>query len=874
MRILSVRLIGATILLCLSISGVSQLSSTPAYQIPDPNPELSNKLEYFEYLLDELDHRRRLQFLFPNIQNLTDGIPIGYVQTSTGNLTFERRDLVVLGIESLIASRVYDSRDLEGIGFGPGWRLTLIESIRLQDNHVVYTSGNGSRQSFYPIGAGRFSPSEGSQILSDSSLVIAGSSAVIVRADGSVLEFRKLAGTEELALVRSTSGAGVEVTYSYNGNQLLEIVQYGKSVLRLAWMGDRVTRISDASGREVHYGYDSLDRLVQVTDIGGQSWTYTYDGLNRIVAAAYPDGETYLELNYDENGRVSRSLSVREFTYDYFEDVTTVSEVTGDRHVFKRTETGATVGYSNSLGIEWHIVLDSRSRPIKMVKSGVVFGFTYEGSRLATIEHSGGFQRFHYDEAERFTHVTGNPVAGSKPKRASYNTLGETVVTDSGRRIQFSHDESGRLSVLEENDRVYHLAYDDNGFIDRISRGPAKVAFMRDHQGRIASVRYPDGTASRYSYDVIGNRDKVEFSNGASMTLKHDGRGNIVKVLDKTVTGIEFEQSYAIDRHNRIVRVRFPGSTELSVAYDGLGRPSHFNMAGQTVYVDYEVTGVPVQIRSAEEKRTLVAKRSESVFQPSRPMHRVFMHNEQRSPRVMRYGPVAISLDSMDVGITPIAYDAIPGYAMADSALFISKFWLKESNPSKVEKPSNPVFQPPEYESTNCCMQCPWTSTCGWLCTTFIGTSPELENTCICSPVYNGPSCAPGIQWAKNAARQTVVSALLDIPYGPREEGLSVDCPHLDQIARPVQGKEYHICLDIPVSPSNTVYVGHTHPLFMDSDVGETIYCGEDSLGKLISVDHVVDTNRDNEKCTDTDKAIATEYPLLMRGPSGSITDC
>jgi len=51
----------------------------------------------FLQLIEELDVRKRVNVLYPNLQSIFDGVQVGFVNVSTGNLTFLRRDLVVDG---------------------------------------------------------------------------------------------------------------------------------------------------------------------------------------------------------------------------------------------------------------------------------------------------------------------------------------------------------------------------------------------------------------------------------------------------------------------------------------------------------------------------------------------------------------------------------------------------------------------------------------------------------------------------------------------------------------------------------------------------------------------------------------------------------
>ena len=131
---------------------VGQVASPlPSYQVPDPGKDSEERLAYFAYLLEELDVRRRLQFLFPNPQSIFDGVSLGFVQTSSGNLTFERRDLVVIGEETILASRIHDSRNDLNFGFGPGWQLNLAETLNVEDDRVIYQDDNGAKHAFKRI---------------------------------------------------------------------------------------------------------------------------------------------------------------------------------------------------------------------------------------------------------------------------------------------------------------------------------------------------------------------------------------------------------------------------------------------------------------------------------------------------------------------------------------------------------------------------------------------------------------------------------------------------------------------------------------------------------------------------------------------------
>ena len=359
------------------------------------------------------------------------------------------------------------------------------------------------------------------------------------------------------------------------------------------------------------------------------------------------------------------------------------------------------------------------------------------------------------------------------------------------------------------------------------------------------------------------------------MRIQHDGRGNIVDVIDVTPKGVELTQSYEIDRHNRVTSIEFAGSTKLNVSYDNLGRPDRFSVDDSVVTVEYLSDGEPIRLRSGQESLTIESNQIKSPFLQITTSPRAFLHNDRRMQGQPDYGVVQISKNTLDIGIVPVEFKMVPGYLNAASTLLTMKSWLSEANRNKVEKPSNPIFQPPEYESTNCCVVCPWMSTCGWLCTTHFSTGPYEQQTCLCVPIYSGPTkCTPTTAWAVDVARTTTSNHLLGLPYGPKEEGVAVDCPSPDAVARTSKTAAYDICLSISISPTNTVYTGHTHPLFTKSDVGKTITCDGAPVDTLEDLDHVKATNDANEKCSKQDGITAAIKPLLLRTPKGSIKEC
>src|SRR5215470_14371158 len=104
----------------------------------------------------EFSSRARANVYFSNPQSLFNGVQVNFVNVGTGNLTFLRRDIVASGRIPIVVARVYDSSSLGSIDFGPGWRLSAAESIRLLDGKARLLSENGSPIDFVDAGNNTF----------------------------------------------------------------------------------------------------------------------------------------------------------------------------------------------------------------------------------------------------------------------------------------------------------------------------------------------------------------------------------------------------------------------------------------------------------------------------------------------------------------------------------------------------------------------------------------------------------------------------------------------------------------------------------------------------------------------------------------------
>ena len=271
------------------------------------------------------DRRLRLSVLHPNPQSVLDGLRAGFVNVSSGNLTFERRDIVVPGIRPVVLSRIHDTRIRTNHDFGPGWRLSLAEEVYFQDGGTLYVDRAGAQYRFRAGVSRMYVPDPPLPRISKARLSLSGNLAVL-QMRGETRVFAR-AGTDErrFLLKRIDSSAGGWIEFSHRDGRVEAVFDEDGLVLRAERDAkERIVLVSDRHGRTVRYGYDPEGRLAEVHDLAGNLWLHEYDAADRLTAAIGVDGDPYLRVRYDAAGRVAWTSGEAEFGYAYGADRTEV----------------------------------------------------------------------------------------------------------------------------------------------------------------------------------------------------------------------------------------------------------------------------------------------------------------------------------------------------------------------------------------------------------------------------------------------------------------------------------------------------------------------------------------------------------------------
>ena len=729
-------------------TGLALGASTASVDPPShPSTVTDESLAVYAELVKETELRRRVNVLYPNPQTIFDGLQIGYVSVRHGNLTFRRRD-IVSGTNPLARIvRVYDSRIQTGRDFGPGWRLSLAEQLTVKDGSLVYTDGSGARHYFARSGTGSNreqlvseqvqvgaadDASQGTSTLAPgtytaypptpqhaSTTIEVADSLAILRKDNETRVFESSVGptgdgsTFHLTHLRSSAESFVAI--SVQNGLISEVSDADGSVFEmLRDRRGRIVSIQDRWGRVVDYRYDASGRLGEAVDIAGNAWAYEYAAHGQLTRAIGPNERDILRITYDEMARVRESHSGRQYSFAYTPTETIVSESTGHSHEFGQNAVGVTYRFDSTNGIWWQLEFDERNRVTVIQSSRGGYRYTY-GSQgeitnaIETTANGNDTRTYQYDDAGRIASVYSQDGTITTIDYAN----GSTRINDPLAQFAFEVLSSGKIAQVEKDGTIVRTDYDADGNLAAFHNGARAVNFDHDSLGRISAIQYANGAINQYQYDQLGNRSSIDFGIGGTVRYKHDPAGNIVEVAVTEGDGEEKRQSVLIGDMNRVENIAYEGLGTLDIAYDRMGRAISFDIDSDVISVEYTGPDRIGRIFSRATGATWSPSDDEAIewkFQEMLDARLTVLQNESSGAAHPDYGIAAFDESSFAVeGRDPMSL-GVPGLLEARQVFAVADplFSGNERDAMMVfEKPSNAVFQPLEYRSTNCCICIP-----------------------------------------------------------------------------------------------------------------------------------------------------------------------
>ncbi|MCJ8503060.1 fibronectin type III domain-containing protein [Desulfatitalea alkaliphila] len=371
--------------------------------------------------------------------------------------------------------------------------------------------------------------------------------------------------------------------------------------------------IRDAAGRSVNYAYTN-GRLSRVTDVTGHEVAYDYDTKGRIVSVI--DGpEQQRTINYDSNDRVASVMDSRgdghrfRYGYDSFkqEYYARVQSPDGQIKELWYTRDGAIKKVAVNGEIDKAFTRDGRNTAISSA-DGTETQKEYDvWGNLTRIGHpDGGSESWQYDPVhqKKSAHIDENGIV----TRYAYDAAGRLIQqidaagTADERISDYTHDAAGNMTTVRISGAgqtaLTTMAYDDYGnlvsrtdaenhtetFSDHDIMGNAltridgrgnRWTFTYDAAGRPLTTTDPLGQTTTFVYNTAGQKIRQIDAAGQVTTFDYDVRGNVIettRIVDPDDDTRNLRTRMQYDLNNRLVRHTDPEGKITVYEYDSHGR--------------------------------------------------------------------------------------------------------------------------------------------------------------------------------------------------------------------------------------------------------------------------------------------------------------
>lgn len=545
-------------------------------------------------LLNEVSSRRRLNQLFENPQLGLNGLArFGYASAVDGSVTFLVRDHVVVSNTPILFGRIYDSRQRTNSDLGPGWKLSLTETLSLRKRKAVLIDANGNRLELQRTGD-RLSTSEvesfrGRVTDTGARITIGGATRVFSNCD------------DELVLT----------SYRLDDQERIRLAYDDHCRLRRAVMPD---------GRGVRLRRNPEGLVSRVMGVGGESvdLTYEYGAGGQIEVVRDGRAETVERYTYDDSGYIRTVIDAKENTVAHFRfsnnGKAREARVLSQTYTFER-QPGLVIVRNGGEQIS-RITFDRNQRQISAQDNTGLTTVLALGSNPWDETLSAGDDvriqsNRRNDSTVSITEVLDGATSNTTIEYGSHGLTSITRDGESTLRVTYGIDGAVESVVTTEFFRSYDRL--DGGKLG-IGDGEDSLEIATDNLGRLVTANRSDGKSLGFSYTNRSVPDSVSFTSegeapvyadytydGAELrsSSNYDGTWSVEYRYANSgaLTGIDFAteegslrgDTYHLNESYQLDSIESTGGDiGLDLSYDGRGRVKSIDFQDRSLKVEYD----------------------------------------------------------------------------------------------------------------------------------------------------------------------------------------------------------------------------------------------------------------------------------------------
>ena len=342
---------------------------------------------------------------------------------------------------------------------------------------------------------------------------------------------------------------------------------------------NRITKITDTTGAELHYTYNSRNALTSIKEKlqegkwREQHYFYQNNGrLERMAETADKEGcgKTYAQTryHYDRTGNLVKIItpSGNQILKTYDEDNLLIKE--------EHKELSGTI--DNSYYHEY----DNVGNLVKMTDVyGATVTYTYDAkNRLISMTgKNGGTTRIRYDKNDRIQ---------SQVLPKEWQEKGEQA---QGYQYTYNTRDQIRTLTAPDGTLIYQRSYTPYGELEQETDSKGEgIHFRYDYTGRRIQTSTSGKATETYQYDALGNQTAITDGNGNTTHFQPDPWGRILEIQKAD----QSRETYSYDLAGNLLTATDGEQHTVTYQYHSTGSlKARTDAQGNTEYFHYDIEG-------------------------------------------------------------------------------------------------------------------------------------------------------------------------------------------------------------------------------------------------------------------------------------------